>query len=194
MSYEIAKGLLTGEYAIGFSQLSKTWYYSPNQNGTVEEMSIGVYCVNGGTMGEFNLEWAALANGAAAQLRAYHDAWQVFPFMPKLFPMLASVSTGSNNASVSPDIFANMLEKIGFLNLTAITKGVNYNIIQKRTFGLVPPHMRQFIQPFWTHYASADRLDEKWLRNLSHPYEVDGELLLLTNEEDAVLAGMTFCG
>jgi len=79
-------------------------------SGEIEErIIIGLYQEDEATAGEFCVEWS----DNCIELRAFQDAWSVFPKMPELFSLLDE----SGSESITPQQFANKLSALGYKQL-----------------------------------------------------------------------------
>lgn len=101
-----------------FSWHSKTWYGKSqppvSRNKTIDEINIGFYHPEGGTTGEFTIQWEELSGDIVPRLKAFDDSWSALVSMPDLLSYMASID-GQN---ISIDKFVLKLKELGFENRT----------------------------------------------------------------------------
>lgn len=100
--------------AKGFSIPSKA-YYAASIGYQPPHIMIGFY-YDEGCEGEFKIVW----DGIGIQLQAYNDAWEALSKMPELINLLAKIDMEGKEPTV--DEFAELLEEIGYKDLTEYTK------------------------------------------------------------------------
>ena len=94
----------------GFFIPVEAWYKNTVTGNP--EIWIGFYCKNGGTAGEFKIEW----DNIGIRLHAYNESWEALSKMPELIALMAKY----DREKIEPDIkeFAEQLKKIGFKDIT----------------------------------------------------------------------------
>jgi hypothetical protein len=79
----------------GFSWHSQTWYgpTQPIESGAVDMLNIGFYPIEGGTTGEFMIQWfeSGFYNRNVPRLMAHSDGWQTLADMTELIQLLATI-------------------------------------------------------------------------------------------------------
>lgn len=99
----------------GFIILSEAYYGSVcMRDDTVDEITLGMYCPDGGTSGEFCVQWEKLGDTFLPQLRAWEDSWSALHQFGDMLQWMASVD-GKN---VSPQEFAEALRDLGITDMT----------------------------------------------------------------------------
>jgi len=60
-----------------FTHLSESWYGKENlaRSEKIDSVTMGFYCEDGGTSGEFTIVWIELGGRIVPQLRAFDDSW-----------------------------------------------------------------------------------------------------------------------
>jgi len=117
--YELDNIATTGKHSgdiRAFTQLSKAWYGPANLTDprVLDRVNIGFYSPDGGTSGEFVIEWEKLAGKWTPRLSAYDDSWSaLFNFQDVL-----KVMSEIDDQDVSPDYFCDKLENLGIKNET----------------------------------------------------------------------------
>jgi hypothetical protein len=102
----------------GFHIYSEAWYRI-NQAGRVDEIMVGMYHPEGGTSGEFAIEWTMLAGKPTPCLKAFGDSWSALLQFQDLLAWLATVD-GQNP---SPRLVSQKLRDLGVSDLTNRTRG-----------------------------------------------------------------------
>lgn len=99
----------------GFSILSEA-YYSKfcMPHDAVDEITIGMYCPDGGTSGEFSVRWVNLGMKACPLLHVFEDSWSALHQFGDMLQWMASVD-GKN---VSPQELAEALRDLGITDMT----------------------------------------------------------------------------
>ena len=196
---ELAIEILSGESALGFSIYNKAWYYDSNKRfddiKQVALLSLGLMHEEGGTSGEFEMVWEMLSEKHPfARMKAFDDSWHIFPLVGSFFAMLARVSTQSNKPSISDDAMVDELKTLGWRDLTSYERQGADGFKRIRRTGAIPADLRAFFEPRWTHYASIENIPKGWTDRLQGDHLIvgEGDVLLMTNHEDALLARMTF--
>ena len=91
---------------------SKAWYADLNRNVSI---TIGMYHPDGGTSGEFEVEWVNLNSfGVFPQLKCFEDSWNALSYFGDLLGRMSDV--GGENIS-EPD-FCKILDSLGISDIT----------------------------------------------------------------------------
>src|SRR6478752_6252048 len=161
---EIATEILSGESVLGFYWLNQSWHaqIDTSHPRRKDEITIGVYSVDGGTMGEFSVVWEELAGRIVSQIQAYDDCWQILPLFPELmmlFGTSGSYRAGKHEKGTMPAAeLARRMTSIGMTDCTNYTKdGAVFD--RRRSAGVIPTALRIFGDE-WTHYAAIDKIDD----------------------------------
>ena len=101
---------------------TKMWWARSNSlpDNIVDEIMIGIYHPDGGTTGEFGVEFVLFEhNGGrgamiAPRLRAFDDGWSALAHMPELLHFMME----NDSANLSVDAFAEGLRVLGFVDKT----------------------------------------------------------------------------
>lgn len=100
----------------GFHWYSRAWY-SKGQlpEGRVQDrLNIGFFHKEGGTTGEFMIEWEDVGPYVAPRLKACDDGWHALASMPELIQLMASWD--DENRPIEQ--FAEAMLNLGFKDLT----------------------------------------------------------------------------
>lgn len=101
-----------------FVQLSRSWYRNAhrqmNTSDAIEIFMIWFRHPEGGTTGEFQVQWVLLGGRAVPRLEVFDDAWHALASMPELIEALANV----NGKNIAPADFCKMLIELGFSDET----------------------------------------------------------------------------
>ena len=91
-------------------------YYAKTceEPGAIETITIGFYEPDGCTIGEFEIRWESLDGDIVARLCAFDDGWSALFHCQDLLKELAAV----NNTSPSPQWVIELLQQLGFKDLT----------------------------------------------------------------------------
>lgn len=185
----VAENLLSGESVFGFHHYGESWWHKKEG----DHIQLGAYNLpelGGGAYGEFGIAWEKFGDGhTATQLKAYDDAWAMFPFITDLFGTFAELSESSSRDSVTPLEFVERLKAMGWVDLTERVQGVPATCPRKLSHGAIPEKFLELF-PGYSHYAGVNTCDPSWVRNnLSGEslYTDHANLLLLTTAEDAML-------
>jgi hypothetical protein len=196
---ELAIEILSGESALGFSIYNKAWYYDSTKRfddiKQVSSVSLGLMHEEGGTSGEFEMVWETLnEKHPYARMKAFDDSWHIFPLVGSFFAMLARVSTQSDKPSISEDAMVDELKTLGWRDLTSYERSGTDGFTRIRRIGAIPADLKAFFDPKWSHYASIETIPKGWVDRLQGEHEIvgEGDVLLMTNSDDALLARMTF--
>lgn len=100
----------------GFRQLSKAWYGEANlkTGKIVDNFTIGFYDSDGGTPGEFSVDFVVLDEKIVPNLMVFNDSWGALWQFQDMLKAMADV----DGQIVSPDQFCEILESIGIKNMT----------------------------------------------------------------------------
>lgn len=101
----------------GFTHYNEAWYAQTVKLGAgiLDEIHIGFYSPEGGTTGEFTVEWIELSGREVPRLRVFDDAWDVLARMSDLLGRMADL----DNQNVTPQAFCKLLLELGFEDRTA---------------------------------------------------------------------------
>ena len=106
-----------------FSRLGEAWYAATAlRDGVNEEVCIGFYCPDGGTTGEFSVEWKTLGGKSVPELRCFSDGWSALANIPGLLAMLEQM----DEADPTPDAFCLGLLALGLTDGTPRTPPKGY--------------------------------------------------------------------
>lgn len=191
---DIAFELLSGESTLGFYQQSRAYYNIPEHNGAdfVDSLTLGVYYYEGGTCGEFTIEWTRLDSKIASRLKAFDGSWVIFPLIPQVFSLMAEVGSDSNSHAFPCSDFAKRLTDMGWRDITRVHRGRGDGFERSSSYGEIPVHLREFF-PSWSHYSTVKReVDNEWLLSLKGKAHQHKGVLLLDNLEDALITYMRF--
>jgi hypothetical protein len=100
----------------GFTHYSEAYYAKllPKRDDSVDEVIVGFYAPEGGTSGEFAVEWVRLSGKATPRLRVFDDAWHALAQMPDLLARMSDL----DSQDVSPKAFCALLLELGFKDQT----------------------------------------------------------------------------
>lgn len=100
----------------GFIQTSKSWYAESclPDGDILDRVTVGFYYPDGGTSGEFEVEWEELAGKWTPRLKAYDDGWSSLFNFGDVLEAMADI----DGMDSSPDEFVRMLEVCGIKNMT----------------------------------------------------------------------------
>ena len=104
----------------GFHQASKSWYGKIalgefKNKEVLDTFSIGFYAPDGGTTGEFVVEWTELTAGQwVPQLQAFDDGWDALFNFQDMLKLMAD----ADDKNISPDDFRKLLLSCGIVDLT----------------------------------------------------------------------------
>ena len=101
-----------------FSILSESWYKDTCLVNCeyVDELTFGIYCEDGSTIGEGCIRWYEINNEIFPKVELFSDAWNLFNECSELFKLLSDYS----NTDLTPNEFKKLLESIGFKDKTLI--------------------------------------------------------------------------
>ena len=104
----------------GFIWHSQAWYAksSPLNENVTDELNIGFYHPEGGTSGEFCIQWEELSGKVVARLMAFDDSWSALAKMPELIEYMESV----DDLNIPISEFVDKLLNLGFTDNTARTR------------------------------------------------------------------------
>lgn len=80
----------------------------------VDELNIGFYADEGGTSGEFTIQWEKLSGNIVPRLQAFDDGWDALVNMPELLEFMASI----DGQHLPIGKFVEKLKEIGFQDYT----------------------------------------------------------------------------
>ena len=110
-------------YVRGFSLLSAAYYgetiLGMRSSEIVDEITIGFYSPDGGTSGEFCVEWAMLGGAEVPQLRAYEDSWWALAGFSDVLAMMGAV----DGQCITPEDFCELLLSRGVVDRTQRIRG-----------------------------------------------------------------------
>lgn len=99
-----------------FYQHSRAWWGKdvPLSNNTIEEINIGFYCPDGGTSGEFCIEWISLNNQNVPRLKAFEDSWSALWEFRDVLEKLAEL----DSTNPSPEEICELLKSCNVKDAT----------------------------------------------------------------------------
>ena len=100
----------------GFIWTSQAYYCKSAlaARDVIDNIMIGMYHPEGGTTGEFSIEWTKLGGRDCAQLKAYDDSWSALQLFADVLVKLAE----HDDASITPAQVADLLLACGVVDLT----------------------------------------------------------------------------
>ena len=98
----------------GFIHSGSAWYASSMPGPEKDSISIGMYAPDGGTSGEFMIDWVELNGKFVPQLAAFDDAWSALENFTDMLKEMAKL----DSKGVTPQKFCEMLKSIGIEDLT----------------------------------------------------------------------------
>jgi len=101
----------------GFHQLSRAWYADAvmiKNSVYIDEINIGLYCPDGGTIGEFCIKWEMPGRKVTPKLVCYDDAWGALFKFQDLLKLMSEV----DGKYINPNDFSAMLIKLGIEDMT----------------------------------------------------------------------------
>lgn len=106
----------------GFHWVSRAWYGSAslmNELKVVDSITIGFYDVDdGGTIGEFSINWEKLGGETVLRLDAFNDSWGTFAHFADLLGAMAKI----DEVNVTPEKFVEILTSFNIADLTKYTR------------------------------------------------------------------------
>ena len=102
-----------------YTRSSKAWY-SHVLEGRID-VSIGMYHPEGGTSGEFMVEWVSLGDNRPtnARLKSFDDSWNAL----WLFKDLLQIMSGLDDQNIQEPEFCEILESLGIIDITEYEHG-----------------------------------------------------------------------
>ncbi len=104
----------------GFYHTGAAWY-APSALATqrcsdpaADEIVIGMYHSDGGTMGEFAIRWMTVGHKATPRLEVFNDAWQALAKFPDLLELLAN----HDGQNITPEKLCTLLVNLGLWDKT----------------------------------------------------------------------------
>lgn len=99
----------------GFTHFGGSWY-GRNVHPTEDRISIGFYTVdgNGGTTGEFSVQWRELSRKAVPRLECFSDAWDALTHFQDFLSELAKL----DDSDPTPEQVCALLRELGIRELT----------------------------------------------------------------------------
>lgn len=103
-----------------FSILSQAWYGAANLRSAdyTDQISIGMYHLEGGTSGEFTVQWIPLLGRPFAQLQVFDDAWDALHQFQDVLAKMAE----RDKENITPEEFAELLLSCGVVDQTKRTQ------------------------------------------------------------------------
>ena len=100
----------------GYSLLSEAYYGKGilSMGVVVDEVTIGMYCPDGGTSGEFCVQWVVLCGKVTPQLTAFDDSWSALAMFSDVMAKMAKVDSDD----ISPKQFCALLDSCGVVDRT----------------------------------------------------------------------------
>lgn len=89
-------------YFWGFTCFSREDYAGVVPLDGVDEITLGVYCVQGGTLGELAICWQMLDGKQVPRLEAYNDAWHIIQ-TPTFLSVLEQLTEMSRDHEPTPN-------------------------------------------------------------------------------------------
>jgi hypothetical protein len=88
---------------------------------------IGIYYAEGGTSGEFEVEFIELGKGKqlAARLKAFEDSWNALWLFKDLLEKMAEV----DEQEIQEPEFCKLLDSLGIIDITEYERGVPKNAL-----------------------------------------------------------------
>lgn len=104
-----------------FIQLSRAWYGPAklrldDTDDTIDEITIGLYDNEGGTTGEFAIEWVKLAGREVPKLCAYDDSWSALFKFKDILRRMAEL----DDSNPTPKQICSLLESCGVEDVTPV--------------------------------------------------------------------------
>lgn len=86
---------------------------------------IGMYHPDGGTSGEFEIEWVDLgeSKGLCARLKCFDDAWDALAQFKDLLEKMAEL----DESAIQEPEFCKVLDELGIIDITEYEQGVKKN-------------------------------------------------------------------
>lgn len=100
----------------GFHWYSRHWHSKgqPTDSRIKDRLCIGFYPKEGGTTGEFMIEWEDIGPYVAPRLKAFDDSWHALSQMPELLQLMANW----DGEHKRPEELSKALVDLGFTDLT----------------------------------------------------------------------------
>ena len=92
----------------------EAWYASAALPDGVQEIVIGDYPEEGGTCGEFIIQWRELSGKIVPRLKAYDDSWAMLAYCHDLIDALATF----DDKNMTVQDLATVLKDLGFIDVT----------------------------------------------------------------------------
>lgn len=104
-----------------FTQLSRAWYgkYNLPEGQRVEVITIGFYDPEGGTIGEFQINWRHLGGELVPRLEVFNDSWNALSRFPELLEWMREM----DDENVTPEQVCDFLRSIGVRDATKESQG-----------------------------------------------------------------------
>ena len=100
-------------YFWGFTCFSRQNYAKVVPLDGVDEILLGIQCIEGGGLGEMAVRWYKLGSKTPPRLEAFDDAWQLFQ-TPTFAAVLENLTKASRNHELTPDEVSALLIAHGF--------------------------------------------------------------------------------
>lgn len=102
-------------------------YYSKSFLDQPINIMIGMYNPNGGSTGDFKVEWINLgeSKGLAARLQVFDDAWSALMQFQDLLKRMSDLD-GQN---IQEPEFAKVLDSLGIIDITEYKEGEPANVL-----------------------------------------------------------------
>lgn len=99
-------------------------YYSNVLDGEISIM-VGMYHRDGGTSGEFEIEWEKLTEDKplVARLKAFEDSWSALWLFKDMLEQMAEV----DSKEIQEPEFCTLLDSLGIIDITEYERGVPKN-------------------------------------------------------------------
>ena len=94
----------------GFVHTGAAWYASTAlAPGILDEIMVGMYHPEGGTSGEFSVEWKMMTDKPTPCLKVFNDAWHALSQFKDLLAKMAE----EDDKDITPDQFCELLLSCG---------------------------------------------------------------------------------
>lgn len=100
-------------YFWGFTCFSRQNYSKTVSLGCMDEVMLGVQCIEGGTLGELAIRWHTLGGKPVPRLEVYNDAWQIMQ-TPTFAAVMKELTQMSRHHDPMPDEVSALLIAHGF--------------------------------------------------------------------------------
>ena len=112
-------------YFWGFTCFSRQNYAGTVSLDCMDEVMLGVQCIEGGTLGELAVRWHILSGKAIPRLEVYGDAWQIMQ-TPTFAAVMEELAQTSRHHDPTPDEVSALLIAHGFTDQSDRPLGANH--------------------------------------------------------------------